>query len=124
MKTLNNNGRNHKVFSVDCFGTTFDIILEALQYANPRTLAVQAMNLNEYGEAEPFAVLTVNMGGIPEGALQDDSHAFLKNWSENSGWAEKLVKDNGLAVPTGDVAFSGYVAAPLYDWNIEAFYAE
>ena len=124
MKTLNYNGRNHKVFMVECFGTRFEIILEAQQYANPRTLAVRAMNLNEYGEAEPFGVLTVNMAGISGGELQDDSHAYLKNWSENSGWAEKLVRDNKLAVPTGDVAFSGYVAAPLYDWNIDAFYAE
>lgn len=124
MKTLNYNGRNHRVFTIECFGTEYEIILEAVQYRNPMTLAVQALNLTEDRELEPFGILSVNMAPNPESALQDDTHAFLKTWSENSPWARRVVEENGLAKPTGDMAFSGYVCAPLYEWDIHKFYAD
>jgi len=121
MKTFTYNGREHRVFEISAFGRTYEIILSALEYRTPKTLAVMALEIRDDGETAPFGILTSNMAPAVDACLQDDTHAFLKTWSENSDWAEKLVRENSLAEPTGDMAYSGFVCAPLYRWNIERF---
>ena len=67
---------------------------------------------------EPFGCLTVNLAPYSGTAalLQNGDHAFVKDWSENEGWADALASTIG-AKPLGVFVPCGYVKARLWDFS-------
>ena len=107
----------YPVLVLNAYGQTEKVFLTKNFYANGGGLAVNVMSLldeEEYGEiAEPYGCLTVNIPGYPT----DEQHAFLKTYSENEEWAEKLARAAG-AEPTGFVITDNYgTEFPLFDFS-------
>lgn len=105
------------VLELEVFGEKEKLFLLKDFYADGGGLAVNVMSLldeEEYGEiAEPYGCLTVNIPGYPT----DEQHAFLKTYSENEEWAERLARAAG-AEPTGFVLTNNYgTKFPLYDFR-------
>lgn len=67
-----------------------------------------ALVLHSVETEEPIATATVN---IPEATLAEDE-VFIKNWSENKGILEALVKEGIIAEPHGFHS-TGHVKADL-----------
>jgi len=72
------------------------------KYANGRT----AIKLYDSEHGDPIATATVN---LPDETLPDN-HVFIKNWSENEGILDCLVKANYIK-PTGRTVNTGFVTA-------------
>lgn len=90
------------------YGGTETITLEVTQYAKkPHNLAIQA-----WCEEGPYATLTVNLGKM----LESDK-AYLD--TNNCPWVESFIRRHRLGKPTGDYAYSGFCAYPLYQFNLE-----
>ena len=83
-------------------------------YVHGGSLALEVYSYDSSEGLEPFATLTVNIPGT-EG-LTDGTHAFLKDWSENEGWAPELARLIG-GKPTDTVYPTGYVTACLWDFS-------
>ena len=97
----------------DRWGDTMDACLVRGEYNNG-SLAVE-MITNSDGYWEPWATVTVNLGRAM------GRFAFLD--TNNFPEGPKFLEDNGLAVPTGDMAASGYCTYPLYEFT-DKFFAE
>ena len=113
MKTYNFRNRNYKVFNVKMYDSVYEVIVTKEEYRNTGGLALQLWDINgEYGEPEPFATLTVNLGDFG----LDENLAFVKNYSENEQWADSLAKEIG-GKNTGIIVPTGFVSVPLYDFS-------
>ena len=119
-KTFTLDGKTYKVFPVTCFDEQYNVIVYPATYVHSGSLALQVLEVThpEYGPV-PFGTLTVYLRD--EILPQDDSHAFVKNWSENDGWAmalaKKIGKDSGLR---GE---AGYCLAPYFEFDLKKVYA-
>ncbi len=102
-----------KKYTVKTEWGTYDVTLKKEAYHEPRTLAVQAVCIDD---DEPFATLTVNLDGYTGAGLQSDTRAFVD--TNNCPWAEAFLRDNGIARPTGIVMQSGYSKYPLYEFDL------
>lgn len=116
-ETVTCNGMTYPVLELEVFGQKEKLFLIKDFYADGGGLAVNVMSLldeEEFGEiAEPYGCLTVNIPGYPT----DEQHAFLKTYSENEEWAERLARAAG-AEPTGFVLTNNYgTKFPLYDFS-------
>jgi hypothetical protein len=106
-----------KVYKVDIdFGCgdvySAKLKLHTTTYRNNGTLAVYATEGNE-----DFADITVN---LPDSMFVcDEKTAFVD--TNNCPWAEKFLKENGIAKPTGDYGHSGWCSYPLYEFNLSLF---
>ena len=97
----------------DQYGDTMDACLVRGSYYDG-SLAVD-MIANGFGDWEPWATLTVNLGVGGEG------YAFID--TNNFPWAPAFLEENGLAVPMGVGGQSGYCTYPLYEFTSK-FFAE
>lgn len=97
----------------DQYGDTMDAYLARGRYYDG-SLAVE-MIANGFGDWEPWATLTVNLG------TGDERHAFVD--TNNCPWATEFLESNGLAHPTGIEMPSGYCTYPLYEFTSK-FFAE
>lgn len=89
------------------WGTTEKVTLEVTRYATkPHNLAIQL-----WCDDGPYATLTVNLGKMLE---SDKAYLDTNNFPE----AEAFVKKYKLAEPTGNYAFSGFCAYPLYKFDL------
>ena len=110
METFLFNGKKHKVFKVNLFGSEYKVFVMKDQY-RLGGMALTVWEINADGEPEPFGTLTVYMDQFIK-----DTCAFVKNYSENETWAEDLAVAIG-GKPTGITCQSGYVSVPLYDFS-------
>lgn len=102
-----------KTYRVETEFGVYDIALKKTVYTITNTLAVISI-INENGYDEPFATLTVN---LPDSILLRNDQAYVD--TNNNPWVEKFLQDNKIAVPTGDVAISGWCTYPLYKFNLD-----
>ena len=86
-----------------------DVSLERTNYINNGNLAIQ-MWCEEDGFKEPFATLTVNLGGekLPSNQAYVDVN--------NCPWAEQFIEDNELGRPMFLFKKSGFCQYPLYEF--------
>ena len=95
-----------KIFDLESYGRTHKIQLNITSY-NEGNLAI-SMTSWEDGEPEPWSSLTVNMPSCrPRNCAYIDTN---NNDQEILAW----IIQNGLAVPTGNTAYSGYCEYPEY----------
>ncbi len=88
-----------------------DLCVKLTSYSYGGGLAAVA-----YSKAnEQVDVLTVNL----EFPLDDKEIACID--VNNVPWAEKFLKDNGLAEPTGYALPSGFCMYPVYKFNLDKF---
>lgn len=79
------------------------------------------MMVDDEDYPEPFGMLTVNLPGFTP---ENPNHAFVKIYSVNAGWAEKLAVECG-AVPTDIVVTDNHGDEyPLYDFTNAVFTLE
>ena len=93
-------------------GFSAEVQLCVAAYANNGSLYI---GLVEAESGEPFTDITVNMH---ESAVFPPFQAAVKNYSENDGM-ESFIKESGLGNATGQVVSSGYVKAPVYQFDRE-----
>lgn len=102
-----------KKYTVKTEWGTYDVALGKHAYHKPRTLAVQAACIKG---GKTFATLTVNLDGYTGAGLQSDTRTFVD--TNNCPWAEKFLRENGIAKPTGIVMQSGFCSYPLYEFDL------
>lgn len=112
------NGETRKVFPIVAFGNKYDVIVVPSQYQTDETLALQVLDIvydeehNELTYFEPFGMLTVNMSS----GLQSNTQAFVKSYSENEEWADKLAEAIG-GKKTNISKQAGYASVSLWDFS-------
>lgn len=82
----------------------YDCLVKFSQYNYGGGTAIQLIDAND---GELVAVATVN---LPEQPLGEDE-VFIKDYSENEGMADFLVKE-GIIELTGEHVQTGYVSVP------------
>lgn len=120
-KTVRYGGKNHKVFLVKAFGMTYPVIVVERQYGNGG-LALEAIACEEVGDgylepADSFGIITVNLG------VASKLCQFVKNYSENDGWAETLARAIG-GKKTEETGQCGNAAVPFYDFSQMKLYED
>lgn len=95
------------------------VIATTYQHSNQTVLLVYDLKDDgTYDESDMWGVLTVC---LPEFTIKDaDRTIFLKNWSENSQWAEDVAKQLG-GKPTGYSIPSGFVEVPIWQFDKSLF---
>ena len=91
------------------WGTTERVYLKKGEYWTDKTLAVSTVCEN----GEQWGVVTVNVGEEP----LNERCAFVKDYSENKGMVDFLVK-NKIAKPTGRIVSSGFVTIPEFEFDL------
>jgi hypothetical protein len=84
----------------------WDVVIIKAQYGNGRI----ALMLKESTTGEAIATCTVNLPNSPMG----ENITAIKNYSENKGMLEWLVKE-GIVRDTGNYVSSGFINAPLVE---------
>lgn len=120
-KAVHYRGHNHKVFVIKASGMLYSVIIVEHQYGNG-SLALEAVACEDIGDgylepADSFGMITVNLGA------QSKLCQFVKNYSENEGWAEALAKAIG-GKDTGIKEKSGHVEVPFYDFSQMSIYTD
>ena len=116
------NGKAYKVFSIHAFGNDYKVIVTKANYQTTNGLALLVHDVTNVRDIEPLGTLTTNLN-IPLRPEFQEKGAFVKNWSENSEWADNLAKQIG-GKSTGITARSGNVTVPFYDFSELDIYAE
>ena len=123
MNTYTYRGREHKVFTFHAFGQRHRVIITHETYASNGTLALRVLEIVSEGPdtyLEPWGMLTMNVEA--DGVMhQGEKDAFVKNYSENEGWAENLA--SLIGTEQGVWAHVGHALAPLYEFDLEKIYA-
>jgi hypothetical protein len=83
----------------------WDCLLNRSAYENGGRIALFLIDAED---GEPVSTCTVNLPAEPLGI----GEVFIKDYSENEGMAEFLVKE-GVVELTGRVVVSGYVKIPV-----------
>lgn len=85
------------------------------RYRSTKNLAVELVVNNPDGtfekamHGEPMCMATVNLSPLP------DTQIAIKDWSENTGLVESLVKAGFIEPMPCDYIPSGFVAAPVHE---------
>lgn len=85
------------------------------KYENGRT----AIQLNDATDGHPYAVASVNMPNV----LLDDNEVLIKDYSENLGILDFLIKNN-IVTPTPNGVNVGYVWLPVVILNDESVWGD
>lgn len=94
---------------------TSEVTIEKKMYSNGRT----SLMLMDFEDGFPYATATVD---IPHVDLKE-REVIIKDYSENTGMLEFLVKNN-IVKETGKVVKSGFITTPIAellpetDWGI------
>ena len=107
-----------KIYKLEKYGETYQIVLRKGQYNSNNTLAVEMVLVNSKGKmTEPWNMLTTNINDSD--ILASETNAFVdtnNNGNEIIGWLE----ENGIAQRTGMYGFSGWRSYPLVRFNEQA----
>jgi hypothetical protein len=104
-----------KVFNLTAQGQKREVVVKLHNYYQNNRLAIQLDTL----EGEPYAVLTVNMPDV----LLADNEVLIKDYSENEGMYDFLIKNN-IVTPTPNGVQSGHVWLPVAIVNDESVWGE
>lgn len=105
-----------KVFNLTGHGQSHNVTVVLHKYYQNNRLAIQ---LNDAEDGHPYAVATVNK---PE-VLLADNEVLIKDYSENEGMLDFLVKNN-IVTPTPNGVQSGHVWLPVAIVNDESVWGE
>jgi hypothetical protein len=86
------------------YGETYDVTLKFGKYSNGRT----AIELIDCEDGFPLMTATVN---LPDAEIQDDE-VIIKNYSENEGVLEFLIKNEIVSPPTRTIP-TGWVTCQV-----------
>ena len=92
-----------------------NVTIALRKYENDRT----AIQLNDATDGHPYAVATVNMPDV----LLLDNEVLVKDYSENEGMLDFLVKNN-IVTPTQNGVQSGFVWLPIAILNDESVWGD
>lgn len=94
------------------WGNTQEINFSIEKYASNGNLAIQIWSRDEYGDLEPWSMLTVNLTKKckPNCAFIDTNN----NGEHIVEWLEK----NNLGMPTGNFEVSGFCIYPEFEFNM------
>lgn len=100
----------------DRFGNDEEIFFKLLKYEEGGRYAIQAWSINrdDGGQwSEPYAMITVNLPHyeLPEPKVHG-FYAFID--TNNCPWAEQVLFDTGIGIPTGKFRSSGFCNYPIY----------
>lgn len=104
-----------KKFKLTAFGQTRDVVIQLHKYSNDRPV----IQLIDAEDGEPYATATVN---IPD-VLLLDNEVLVKDYSENEGILDFLVKNN-IVTPTQNGVQSGFVWLPIAILNDESVWGD
>lgn len=94
-------------YKLRAWGETCDVYASRATYRDNDNLAVC---LNE-ADGMPYATLTVNLGiKLPQNLAFVDTN--------NCPWAERFLRETGIATPMGQTASSGWCTYPLYKFDM------
>lgn len=88
-----------------------ELVPVVASYSNNDNLAIQLF-CKEEGFFEPYATLTVNIHELKD---KTEAYVNINNNPNILNW----ITTNGIAVPTGETAISGYCEYPLYKFNLD-----
>ena len=104
-----------KVFKLTAHEQTYSVTVKLGKYANGRT----AIHLDDANEGYPYATATVNIDHV----LLADDEVLIKDYSENEGMLDFLVKNN-IVTPTPNGVQSGFVWLPVAILNDESVWGD
>lgn len=102
-----------KIYEFRKYGNNYQMSLSIGCYQFYDNLAIE-MNVLTSDGWEPWNTLTVNLGDIA------DKHCAYIDTNNNGQEILTWIEKNNLAVPTGQIASSGYCRYPEYRFHSEA----
>ena len=122
MRTINYENKTYKVFSLDTPYGHEEVICVPREYCDGRTLAIEMISVKgTYHES--YAVLTVNLDCYSGRRTQSGTRAYVDT-NNNEHWGcLDFIKNNNLGKPLGIQTQSGFCVYPLYEFNVNEFYA-
>ena len=102
-----------KTFKLNAHGNTYDVSVKLSKYDNDRT----AIQLTDVSDGMPYATATVNMPNV----LLEDNEVLVKDYSENEGMLEFLIRNN-IVTPTMQGVHAGHVWFPVATVNDESMW--
>lgn len=104
-----------KTFKLTAFEQTRDVVVALHKYENGRT----AIQINDATDGHPYAVASVNMPNV----LLADNEVLIKDYSENLGMLDFLIKNN-IVTPTPNGVNAGFVWLPVAILNDESVWGD
>ena len=104
-----------KVFKLTAHEQTYSVTVKLDKYANGRT----AIQILDAIDGQPYATATVNIDHV----LLADNEVLIKDYSENEGMLDFLIKNN-IVTPTPNGVQSGFVWLPVAILNDESVWSE
>ena len=108
-------GKKYNTFKVNFYGKTYELFFVKHQYADNRTLAIEAVDAQT---EEPFGILTVNLRDPNQ---LRKNHAFFD--INNYGILLAELESLGICKRANDGYHrqSGWVSFPLDEWDLDKF---
>jgi len=100
-----------KVFKINSYGKEYEVTVKLSKYSNDRI----AIQLDDAEDGMPYATATVNMPNV----LLEYDEVLVKDYSENEGMLEFLIKNN-IVTPTMQGVHAGHVWLPVATVNDES----
>lgn len=100
-----------KVFKINSYRKEYEVTVKLSKYSNDRI----AIQLDDAEDGMPYATATVNMPNV----LLEDNEVLVKDYSENEGMLEFLIKNN-IVTPTMQGVHAGHVWLPVATVNDES----
>lgn len=104
-----------KVFKLTAHEQTYSVTVKLDKYVNGRT----AIQILDAIDGQPYATATVNIDHV----LLADNEVLIKDYSENEGMLDFLIKNN-IVTPTPNGVQSGFVWLPVAILNDESVWSE
>jgi hypothetical protein len=104
-----------KTFKLNAHGNTYDVSVKLSKYDNDRT----AIQLTDVSDGMPYATATVNMPNV----LLEDNEVLVKDYSENEGMLEFLIRNN-IVTPTMQGVHAGHVWLPVATVNDQSVWGK
>lgn len=104
-----------KTFKLTAHGQSYNVTVNLAKYANNRT----SISLTDADDGQPYATATVNIDHV----LLADNEVLIKDYSENEGMLDFLVKNN-IVTPTPNGVQSGFVWLPVAILNDESVWGD
>lgn len=104
-----------KVFKINSYGKEYEVTVKLSKYENDRI----AIQLDDAEDGMPHATATVNMPNV----LLEYDEVLVKDYSENEGMLEFLIKNN-IVTPTMQGVHAGHVWLPVATVNDESLWGK
>lgn len=119
MEKFNYEGKDYKVFEINTKYSYNKVILVPTKYTNNDTLGIMILGIHGR-DLEPFAVMTVNLCT----PFQSEKTAYVDT-NNNGYWGvRRFIASHRLGKKTGINTISGNCIYPLYEFDVNKFYAK